>query len=822
MHMNSRWFQNVTAAFILLIISGLCFQVLLSNPSDILVGMQNNGHNDTTSYFIAFKSYQNLCMETYSEFPFWNPYSLLGMPWLGNPQTSLFYPGNWIFFFVNALSAISWTFVLHHWWAGFGAYLLGRKYKLSFFSSLLSGIILLSAPYFIAKTGEGHFTAITQIAWFPWILYGYELLREGSKRAIPLLAVLISLAFFCGHVQELYYLLLFLTAAIAIESLIMIAQKKRAQSGDHIQNQAQPDTENTTASPRIWFKRWLITGVLTLVLVAVDLIPILIYTKQAVRANGINLDALRYESLNFSSLLQLLDPYVWGTPDQYTGPGIYYWEAICYFGCLPLLLAILGACSSIRNRFVVRLTLIGVAAFLLAFGPNLPFYTICYKMVPGFSMFRLPARLLWICSLVIAMLAGFGCESISSLLLQKKRMIYRRISGVCFAVVLLLMCYLMFNSNGHLTLTSGSNQILKLQSFNLLMAILGVSTAIFLASFSRKATIGGALILCLACSWELCSHSNQILRTVPLSSFREETIIIKFLKKNLGQQRVLVTQNLINDNEAWNHQILKVQGYEPVSLERFSLLAAAAFPQPDTTTVMAGFNTPKLKIANQPILDLMGIKYAILQTDTQIKLKGWRRIASGSIPEAFSLRGSQPYQIPYLIMENENPLPRAYIVGDARSLNPKESSKKIISAISKVRPRKEVLLQQDILPQGTRQSYKAAEIINETPGHLQIKAEVNEPGYLILSDIYCPGWSARVNNNPTPILPANYSLRAIPLPAGKNDIHLSFTPPGFKVGCLISIMTFTIILILLIAPFYQNSISAHSMRALMKPRHKTS
>jgi hypothetical protein len=241
-------------------------------------------------------------MEKYSEFPFWNPYSLLGMPWLGNPQSSLFYPGNWIFYFVNALSAISWTLVLHHWWAGLGAYILGRKYQLRFFSSLLSGIIFLSVPYFVAKTGEGHFTAVTQIAWSPWILYGYELLWEGNKKAIPLLAVLISLPFFCGHVQELYYLLLFLTASIVIESLIiMIHRKKQVLPGDHIQNQARADNEKTTASPRTWFKRWLIAGILTSGLVAVDLIPIFLYTKQAVRAGGINLDALLNESLNAAS-----------------------------------------------------------------------------------------------------------------------------------------------------------------------------------------------------------------------------------------------------------------------------------------------------------------------------------------------------------------------------------------------------------------------------------------------------------------------------------------------------------------------------------------
>jgi len=153
--MNSRLFQNVTAALVLAVVSGLCFQALLINPTDVLVGSQDQGHNDTTNQFIAFKSYQKVCLEQHDQLPFWNPYSLLGMPWLGSPQSSLFYPGNWIFFFTNALTTISWTLIFHHWWAGWGAYLLGRKYQLNFFSSLLSGIIFLAAPYFIAKREKG-------------------------------------------------------------------------------------------------------------------------------------------------------------------------------------------------------------------------------------------------------------------------------------------------------------------------------------------------------------------------------------------------------------------------------------------------------------------------------------------------------------------------------------------------------------------------------------------------------------------------------------------------------------------------------------------
>jgi hypothetical protein len=115
--MKSRLFQNVIAALILLIVSGVCFQVLVSHPADVLVGVQNQGYNDTTNQFIGFKDYQRECLQQFNQFPYWNPWSLLGMPWVGNPQASLFYPVNWIFFFLNAASTISWVLVLHHWWA---------------------------------------------------------------------------------------------------------------------------------------------------------------------------------------------------------------------------------------------------------------------------------------------------------------------------------------------------------------------------------------------------------------------------------------------------------------------------------------------------------------------------------------------------------------------------------------------------------------------------------------------------------------------------------------------------------------------------------
>ncbi|MCA9023181.1 MAG: YfhO family protein, partial [Planctomycetaceae bacterium] len=280
------------------------------------------------------------------------------------------------------------------------------------------------------------------------------------------------------------------------------------------------------------------------------------------------------------------------------------------------------------------------------------------------------------------------------------------------------------------------------------------------------------------------------------------------LKQNLGQHRVLVDQSLLSDSEAWNHQIRKVQGYEPVPLVRLSLLAAATFPQPDAALMMAGYSEPQLATARQPLLNLMSIKYAILQTDQRIEPAGWKIIEQGTIPDEFVIRGSEAASIPYLILENTNPLPRAFLTGKTKPLNSHEQSPQIVDSIANMQPRNEVLLPQDLLPAGKRQTFKAAEILNTSPNQLQIMAELDAPGYLILSDIFYPGWTARTNETDIPVLPADFSLRAIPLPAGKHQVQLTYDPPGFKIGRVITMTTLVITFILLIM----------SMRSPLKPQ----
>jgi hypothetical protein len=77
---------------------------------------------------------------------------------------------------------------------------------------------------------------------------------------------------------------------------------------------------------------------------------------------------------------------------------------------------------------------------------------------------------------------------------------------------------------------------------------------------------------------------------------------------------------------------------------------------------------------------------------------------------------------------------------------------------------------------------------------LSYEVESDSSGYFILSDLYYPGWQCSIDSQGVPILRANYSMRAVYLPAGKHVIHFAFKPITYEIGKWISLLSFLVCL----------------------------
>lgn len=87
---------------------------------------------------------------------------------------------------------------------------------------------------------------------------------------------------------------------------------------------------------------------------------------------------------------------------------------------------------------------------------------------------------------------------------------------------------------------------------------------------------------------------------------------------------------------------------------------------------------------------------------------------------------------------------------------------------------------------------------NFTPAEINIDLENSASGFLFLSNTYFPGWQALVNGVTAPVVNANYAFQAVPLNEGLNSVKVFYSPLSFKVGALLSVVSFLV----LVGTFY--------------------
>ncbi|MBK9054210.1 MAG: YfhO family protein [Chloroflexi bacterium] len=84
---------------------------------------------------------------------------------------------------------------------------------------------------------------------------------------------------------------------------------------------------------------------------------------------------------------------------------------------------------------------------------------------------------------------------------------------------------------------------------------------------------------------------------------------------------------------------------------------------------------------------------------------------------------------------------------------------------------------------------KPVTITSYTLNHIELTADMAEPGFVVLGDTYYPGWQARIDGQRTHVYRANSIVRAVYVPAGQHTITFTFRPPDFIIGAVVSGLT---------------------------------
>lgn len=96
-----------------------------------------------------------------------------------------------------------------------------------------------------------------------------------------------------------------------------------------------------------------------------------------------------------------------------------------------------------------------------------------------------------------------------------------------------------------------------------------------------------------------------------------------------------------------------------------------------------------------------------------------------------------------------------------------------------------------------RDSTAIIHLTNYQPNEITFKTQSKTPQLAVISEIYYPyGWKMEIDGSEVPYIKADYLLRAVSVPAGNHTLRMVFEPKVIAKGKIISLLAFSIFLIL--------------------------
>src|SRR5215831_20797475 len=320
--------------------------------------------------------------------PLWNSHIFLGAPFLDNIQRATLYPQNLLLALLPVPTAIDWLAALHVGIAGAGMYLFCfRVLRLRRTGSFVAALVFMFSA--LTFSHVGHFNLLNTLAWVPWAMLASDrAARSPTPARLAGLSAVIALLVLAGHAQAAYYAFL-LAFIVAVARLWNIAVRRR------MWRRSLRSVVLLSASVAL--------GV---ALAAVQLSATVELASQSIRGGGLSHTAASAFSLPFRGFAGDILP-------DYSGE--HRDEFATSVGAAALPLIALAVVVRGRRRRVWPWVLLGVVGLAVAFGPKARLYDALYVLLPGFNLFRVPARALVFTTIAAAVLSGSGVRTAQQL-----------------------------------------------------------------------------------------------------------------------------------------------------------------------------------------------------------------------------------------------------------------------------------------------------------------------------------------------------------------------------------------------------------------------
>ncbi len=386
------------AGFVLALFARLLFTNRVLASGDILL------------YFYPYRDYAAAVLRS-GHLPLWNPYIFTGAPFLANPQAAVLYPLHWPLLWMDVTKQIAWSAAMHAWLLAFGGYLLMRRLGGGWLAGLVAGIVLAGSGFYGGLIG--HINQMNGAAWLPWALllltppdHAGTPTRTRTRSALlldsALMALVVALMLLAGHTQTAYINLFGAGMWVVWLALAPVWQSRHAEAGARW----GVALRHANLGPLFVYALGVALGAL---LYAPQLLPTLELSGLGLRSGGLSFRDATSFSLPLPTLpWSLLPSYgLVSLEARFDTPA--WSEFVAYIGLLGLALALLGAWQG-RGHAHGGGILFVILGLGLAVGRWNPAWYVLHAAVPGFDLFRTPARWLMLYTLGGALLAGLGAQ----------------------------------------------------------------------------------------------------------------------------------------------------------------------------------------------------------------------------------------------------------------------------------------------------------------------------------------------------------------------------------------------------------------------------